>query len=386
MVILACLGPALLTAFCFPGEPLDMCIKKRTASTTTTSVTNKAELRRGNVTCLGIKKDSLAFVGLCADTRRSCKTEVSSRSLDCGSNSFCCKDSIRTNPKTARPEDADIGEIKEGDYEHLNQAGCGSSRVSFVLGGQEAPEGAFPFIVSFTQNISHPREWRSFCGGVLISPTHVLSAAHCFDKLQAHHWDKNVRVRLGVANLQKTKRERKSYAKIEEVIKHPKFKRKVDGFLNPFNDLAVVKLHRVRGSHKTVCLPTKIASRQMKTEEPGVVAGWGSTSPTTVSKPDNLIYAQVNPVQIADCRKKYKEFVKTLPQDVYISNNVICAGDKDTDACSGDSGSPLLWVDDKNRWSVAGIVSFGPSVCGQKVPGAYTRVKSYLGWIQTVII
>ena len=51
----------------------------------------------------------------------------------------------------------------------------------------------------------------------------------------------------------------------------------------------------------------------------------------------------------------------------------------------GDSGSPLLWVDDQARWSVAGIVSFGPSVCGQDVPGVYTRVEGYLGWIKTVI-
>ena len=47
--------------------------------------------------------------------------------------------------------DGNIIESKEDNYELLNQPGCGSSRVSFVLGGHEAPEGAFPFIVSFTQ-------------------------------------------------------------------------------------------------------------------------------------------------------------------------------------------------------------------------------------------
>ena len=47
--------------------------------------------------------------------------------------------------------DGNIIESKEDNYEHLNQPGCGSSRVSFVLGGHAAPERAFPFIVSFTQ-------------------------------------------------------------------------------------------------------------------------------------------------------------------------------------------------------------------------------------------
>ena len=56
-----------------------------------------------------------------------------------------------------------------------------------------------------------------------------------------------------------------------------------------------------------------------------------------------------------------------------------------TSDSSGDSGSPLLWVDDLARWSVAGIVSFGPSVCGQDVPGAYTKVESYLDWIENMI-
>ena len=117
-----------------------------------------------------------------------------------------------------------------------------------------------------------------------------------------------------------------------------------------------------------------------------MVAGWGSTSSSSNTKPENLVYAHVNQVQRNACREKYAEFVKDVPGDVYITDNVICAGDREADACTGDSGSPLLWVDDQSRWSVAGIVSFGPSVCGQDVPGAYTRVESYLQWVKSVIV
>ena len=60
---------------------------------------------------------------------------------------------------------------------------------------------------------------------------------------------------------QETKKQRESYAKIEDVEIHPKFKRKVDGFLNPFHDLAVIKLRLTRGDHKTVCLPTQVELR-----------------------------------------------------------------------------------------------------------------------------
>merc|ERR1719186_153621 len=343
-----------------------------------------------NVTCLGIKKDSLAFLGMCTDISSSCKSGVSSRSLDCGSSSICCQASEQGGMglpvvRSPWPADADITDNKKGNFEHLIQDNCGSSRVRFVLGGHQAPEGAFPFIVSFTQNVSYPKQWKSFCGGVLITPNYVLSAAHCFDRLQEHLWDKSVRVRIGVSNLEETKKQRESYAKIEDVKIHPKFKRKVDGFLNPFHDLAVIKLRLTRGDHKTVCLPTQVELRKQKIKEQGVVAGWGSTSSNAITKPEHLVYAHVNPVERNDCRKKYKEFVKTVQGDVYISNSVICAGDKNTDACSGDSGSPLLWVDDRKRWSVAGIVSFGPSVCGQDVPGAYTKVESYLDWIDSVI-
>ena len=80
---------------------------------------------------------------------------------------------------------------------------------------------------------------------------------------------------------------------------------------------------------------------------------------------------------------------------------MFCAGGIKTHSCRGDSGSPLLQYDSKNRFTVTGvflmlnfiiciiiltgIVSFGPKVCGTEMPGVFTEVQSYLPWIKSVL-
>lgn len=60
---------------------------------------------------------------------------------------------------------------------------------------------------------------------------------------------------------------------------------------------------------------------------------------------------------------------------------MIIAGGKD--ACQGDSGGPLLCqdADDRDRYFVAGIVSWGVKCANPKLPGVYANVPKYIPWI-----
>lgn len=56
-----------------------------------------------------------------------------------------------------------------------------------------------------------------------------------------------------------------------------------------------------------------------------------------------------------------------------------------SDACQGDSGGPLFSVNqDSGVSTIVGIVSFGIS-CGTELPGVYTRVASFVDWIEAIV-
>jgi len=50
----------------------------------------------------------------------------------------------------------------------------------------------------------------------------------------------------------------------------------------------------------------------------------------------------------------------------------------------GDSGGPLVFREDDGNYTEVGVVSFGHiDGCEKGYPGVFTRVTSYLDWIQT---
>lgn len=71
-----------------------------------------------------------------------------------------------------------------------------------------------------------------------------------------------------------------------------------------------------------------------------------------------------------------------------ISENQYCAYDPNgkKDSCEGDSGGPLQMIDtNSNVARVVGVISFGVGACGAAIPSVYTRVASYLDWIESIV-
>jgi secreted trypsin-like serine protease len=133
-----------------------------------------------------------------------------------------------------------------------------------------------------------------------------------------------------------------------------------------------------------------------------VVAGWGQTSRNKGGITERkLQFAYVDTYSVEECQAKYDKFLAGRGK-VWISKKMLCTGNMKADSCAGetagliatryvllllagDSGGPMLHQDQAFRWTVSGVVSFGPSSCGNIVPGVYTRVDRYTDWIYRVM-
>lgn len=88
-----------------------------------------------------------------------------------------------------------------------------------------------------------------------------------------------------------------------------------------------------------------------------------------------------------ECRAEYNESYKggnfALPRGII--NEMFCARNRknNTDTCGGDSGSAIqMRLDEK--FYVVGVTSFGFG-CATELPSFYTRVSSYLDWIEEIV-
>lgn len=103
-----------------------------------------------------------------------------------------------------------------------------------------------------------------------------------------------------------------------------------------------------------------------------------------------LLRAPLNTVPLDQCNVSFSQQPNTkrfLKEGVI--GSLFCAADrkfKKADACQGDSGGPLMLERDivNNKYSIVGIISSGFG-CATKTPGLYTRVASYLGFIEQIV-
>ncbi|XP_044894301.1 transmembrane protease serine 4 isoform X3 [Felis catus] len=252
------------------------------------------------------------------------------------------------------------GPCLSGSLVSLHCLACGESLKSpRVVGGEAASVDSWPWQVSIQYNKQH------ICGGSILDPHWILTAAHCFRKhLDVPNW----KVRAGSDKLGNfPSLPVADIFVIEFNTTYPKEK-----------DIALVKLQfplTFSGTVRPICLP--FFDEELPPATPLWVIGWGFTEQDGGKMSDTLLQASVQVIDHARCNA----------EDAYqgeVTEKMLCAGilEGGVDTCQGDSGGPLMYHSD--LWQVVGIVSWGHGCGGPSTPGVYTKVTSYLDWIYSV--
>lgn len=215
-----------------------------------------------------------------------------------------------------------------------------------IVGGDPASIKDYPYAVFLTDD-----KGDQFCGGVLVSPSAVATAAHCASAVPQD----DLRVVAG--------RDRKNgrdgvVARVTRVWSEP-------GFSDPGQgeDVAVLTLDR-KLPYRPVTLPSRSDTALYAAGTRATVLGWGRTSDGG-ARATSLRGAVVPVVSDASCLSSYGN---------YDAKSMVCAGypNGGVDSCQGDSGGPLVVGD-----TLIGIVSWGDGCAKPGKPGVYARVSTY---------
>lgn len=235
------------------------------------------------------------------------------------------------------------------------------ARQPRVVDGTPASNSQWPFIAALVTRGMDAVDGQ-FCGGSVIAPILVLTAAHCVEGTGPSDID----VVTGRARLSDDGAGQR--IAVSAIRVDPRYDPNTQR-----HDAALLVL-----AQPTSAPPISIApanDRQLIAPgAPLAVAGWGDID-SAGDSPDVLHAGALKAIATRVCANAWGS--------TGIGALLFCAGSRRghrTDTCGGDSGGPL--ISRRGITRLVGIVAFGGDVCGDpSAPGVYVRASAEAAWI-----
>ena len=240
----------------------------------------------------------------------------------------------------------------------------GPTPAHAIVGGGQVTTGQYPWMVALaSRSVYGDSRSGQFCGGTLVTPTKVVTAAHClYDETTMQPADRpDLKVIVGRTDLTS---DDGAEVPVSQVWIDPDYSMRSNMW-----DVAVLTLATPQPGRAVLPLVAQGQSAVYRAGTLGTVFGWGDL------RGDGSYAAQLHSVQvpmIADgtCARDYPGG----PEGAFQPSTMVCAGEQTTggrDACQGDSGGPLVVAG-----RLVGLVSWGTGCAEAEHPGVYTRVAA----------